>query len=129
MAGPIVYVGTHAIKEGKADLAREGAREMAEFVEENHPRFLYFQLNVSDDGREMVVVQVHPDEESMALHMELAGEKIQAAYEYLDETIDLQIFGDPSEEFTAQIQQMAMGAPLQIHRTQFGFSRLSVAAV
>ena len=125
MAGPLIYVGKHAIKKDKEDLARAASQELARFVEENHPRFLHFQLDISDDGREMTVLQVHPDEESMGLHMQLAGERIAAAYEFLDKTADIQIFGDPSEAFTAQIHQMAMGAPVMIHRTEFGFSRLS----
>jgi hypothetical protein len=129
MPGPLIYVGKHAIKEDKGDLARAASQQMASFVEENHSRFLHFQLNISPDGREMTVLQVHPDEESMGLHMQLAGEKIKAAYEFLDKTTDIQIFGDPSEAFTAQIHQMSMGAPVTIHRTEFGFTRLSAVRV
>lgn len=129
MAGPLIYVGKHAIKEGKVDVARSASQQLASFVEDNHPTFLHFQLDISSDGREMTVLQVHPDEESMGLHMQLAGDKIRAAYEFLEGTTDIQIFGDPSEEFTAAINQMSMGAPVNIHRTQFGFSRLSALRV
>lgn len=129
MAGSLIYVGTHAIKDGKLEVAMQASRELAKFVEENHPRFLHFEISFSDDGAEMRVVQVHADEESMAVHMQLAGEKIAAAYEFLDGTTDIQIFGDPSEPFASNLQRMAMGAPLTINRATCGFSRLSEVLV
>ena len=75
MALPLIYVGTHTIKDGKLEVAKQASRELAKFVEENHPRFLHFEISFSDNGAEMRVVQVHADEESMALHMQLAGER------------------------------------------------------
>ena len=124
MTGPIIYVGTHGIKDGKLEVAKQASQDLAEFVEANHPRLLHFEISFSDDGSEMLVVQVHPDEESMALHMQLAGERIAAAYEFLEGTKSIQIFGDPSEPFADNIEQMAMGAPLTINRASYGFSRL-----
>ena len=77
-----------------------------------------------DDGRQMTVLQVHSDEDSMMLHLHLAGEKIAAAYEFLSGTTAIDIFGDPSSELTTTINGMAGDAPLRIHRPQHGFSRL-----
>jgi hypothetical protein len=77
----------------------------------------------------MRVLQVHADEESMALHMQLAGERIAASYEFLDRTTGIHVFGDPSEAFTGRMLQMAMGAPVTITRADSGFSRLSNVSV
>lgn len=129
MAGPIVLVGFHAIKEGQLEIAKRASRELVTFVEENHPRLLHFAIGFSDEGDEMRVLQVHADEESMALHMQLAGDRIAAAYEFLDRTEAIQVFGDPSEEFTGKMLQMAMGAPVTITRADSGFSRLSSVSV
>ena len=129
MAGPIVLVGFHAVKEGKLEIAKKASRELVTFVEENHPRFLHFAIGFSDEGDEMRVLQVHADEESMGLHMQLAGEKIAASYEFLERTKAIHIFGDPSAAFTSKMLQMAMGAPVTITRADSGFSRLSSVSV
>lgn len=73
----------------------------------------------------MTVVQVHPDEDSLTLHMELAGEKIAAAYEFLEGTTGIEIFGNPSDALVDRIRQMAMGAPVSFRRADCGFTRLS----
>lgn len=75
------------------------------------------------------ILQVHPDEQSMGLHMELAGDKIAAAYGFLEGTKSIHIFGDPSEAFTERMLQMAMGAPVTITRADSGFSRLANVSV
>jgi hypothetical protein len=129
MAGPIVYVGFHSIKQGQLEVARKASRDLVTFVETNHPRFLHFEIGFSEAGDEMRVVQVHPDEESLALHMQLAGEKIAASYSFLEGTTGIHIFGDPSEAFTSRIQEMALGAPVSITRADSGFSRLSSVPV
>ena len=124
MPGPIIYVGSHEIQPGKVELARAASEELANHLEANHPTYLKFQVSISDDGARMTVLQIHSDEESMMLHLQLAREKIAAAYEFLSETIAIDIFGEPSPELTAGITAMAGDAPLSIHRPQHGFSRL-----
>ena len=131
MAGPIIYVGFHRIKAGRLEDAKGASRDLISFVEANHPRFLHFEIGFSDEGDEMRVVQVHPDEESMGLHMQLSRERIAGAYDFLEGTTSILIFGDPSEAFTGAIHQMAMafGAPVTIARADTGFSRLSGVSV
>jgi hypothetical protein len=125
MAGPLIYFGTHVIEKGKVDIAREASQELAQFVEANHPRFIHFEIYIDEGRREMTVIQIHPDEESMALHMQLAGERIAKAYEFLEGTTNIEIFGAPSEEFLQRIKQMSAGAPLTFHTADAGFSRLA----
>lgn len=63
--------------------------------------------------------------------MQLSREKIAGAYDFLERTTSILIFGDPSEAFTANIEQMAMafGAPVTITRADSAFSRLSSVSV
>ena len=124
MPGPIIYVGTHDIQPGKTEVAHAASEDLAKHLQANHPSYLRFQVTISHDGRQMTVLQVHSDEDSMRLHLHLAGEKIAAAYEFLSGTTAIDIFGDPSSELTATIDGMAGDAPLRIHRPQHGFSRL-----
>ena len=79
MPGPLVYVGKHAIQEGKLEVARESSRDLAAHLEANHPREAHFEIAIDDARREMTVLQVHPDEESLKLHVQLGGDRIKAA--------------------------------------------------
>ena len=59
-------------------------------------------------------------------HMQLAGDRLARAYEFLD-TVGVRIFGNPSEPF----KEGAMGghADVSFHRPYAGFSRLAGVAV
>jgi hypothetical protein len=121
MPGPIVFVGTHRIHEGKLEIAKEASRELAEFVHQNHPRILHFEIYIDDEKREMTVVQVHPDEESLMLHMQLAADHFERAYGFLD-TVLVRMFGTPSEEFKAMV--MGSRERVSFESALAGFSRL-----
>jgi hypothetical protein len=126
MPGPIVFLGTHRIHEGKLDVAKEASAELAQFVRDNHPRVLHFEIYIDDERRVMTVIQVHPDEESLMLHMQLAGDRLARAYEDLD-TVAVRMFGNPTEPF----KEMTMGGPANVsfERPYAGFSRLVGVAV
>lgn len=122
----LVYVGKHAIKQGGVDEAREASKQLVEFVEANHERFLHFAISIDESSHEMTVIQVHPDEDSMLQHVQLAGERIRQAYEFLDGTTQIDIFGEPSENLISLVTQMSMGAPVAYHRPVAGFERYDV---
>jgi hypothetical protein len=126
MPGPIVFVGTHRIHEGKLDIAKRASADLAEFVRDNHPRVLHFEIYIDDGKREMTVIQIHPDEESLMLHMQLAGDRLARAYEFLD-TVGVRMYGNASEPF----KQAAMGGreDVSFERPFAGFSRLATVAV
>lgn len=126
MPGPIVFVGTHRIHEGKLDIAKEASAALAQFIRDNHPRVLHFEIYIDDATREMTVIQIHPDEESLMLHMQLAGDRLARAYEFLD-TVAVRVFGNPSEPF----KSAAMGGreSVSFETPYSGFSRLESVAV
>jgi hypothetical protein len=126
MPGPIVFVGTHRIHEGKLDIAKEASADLAQFVRDNHPRVLHFEIYIDDATREMTVIQIHPDEDSLMLHMQLAGDRLARAYDFLD-TVGVRMFGNPSESF----KDAAMGGRAEVtFATPYaGFSRLTGVAV
>jgi hypothetical protein len=124
--GPIVFVGTHRIHEGKLEIAKEASAQLAQFVRDNHPRILHFEIYIDDETREMTVIQVHPDEESLMRHMQLAGDRLARAYEFLD-TVVVRIFGTPSDSFKEAA--MGGGENVSFERAYTGFSRLALVAV
>src|SRR6266542_3546590 len=113
MPGPIVFVGTHRIHDGKLDVAKEASAELAQFVRDKHPRVLHFEIYIDDETREMTVLQIHPDEESLLLHMQLAADHLARAYEFLD-TVMVRMFGSPSDSFKEMV--MARGANVSFER-------------
>lgn len=94
-----------------------------EFVEANHQRIIQFAIAIDSANLEMTVLQVHPDEDSLMQHVTLAGERIRGAYEFLEGTTQIEIFGEPSEETVALLEQMSMGAPVIYQRPLAGFAR------
>lgn len=125
MPSPLIYLGTHAIREGKTDIAKEASRELGRFLQANHPSILHFEIYIDDAASEMTVIQIHPHEESLFLHLRLAGEKIAQAYEFLDATTKIEIFGTASAAVIRQVEQMAMGAPVSFKAAAAGFTRLA----
>lgn len=119
----LVYFGKHKIREEGLDQAIEASKQLVEFVEANHQRIIQFAIAIDSANLEMTVLQVHPDEDSLMQHVTLAGERIRGAYEFLEGTTQIEIFGEPSEETVALLEQMSMGAPVIYQRPLAGFAR------
>jgi hypothetical protein len=54
----------------------------------------------------------------------LAGERIKAAYEFLEATTKIEIYGTPSDELVELIDRMRMDAPVRFNIAVASFSRL-----
>lgn len=107
MTETLVYIGRHTIKPGMLETAKTRTAELVEHLREHHPRVLHFGAYFELEPDALIIVQVHPDEDSLQLHMQVAGERIAAAYEFLDATTGITIYGNPSEAFVARLQQMS----------------------
>jgi len=127
MAEPFIFINTYAIKPGKADAYKEKFREVAEIVEAKEPRMLYFAHHESADGSEGTTVQVHSDPDNMAFHMELIGDRIRQAAEYLDfSSLDIRIYGSPSDAVLDQMRHLAgSGVSVTVSPAAVGFDRFS----
>lgn len=128
MSGPVIYVGTHTIRQAKLEAAREGSSALVEFLRANHPHVVHFGIYIDEPSHLMTVIQVHPDEESLFLHLRLAGEKIAAAHEFLEGTTGIDIYGTPSDSLVELVQTMARGAPVRFKTPDAGFSRMTQGA-
>jgi hypothetical protein len=130
MAEPFIFIGTHTIKEGKLEDFKQHFREFSKFVEENEPRLIHFELYINEDGTEVSVVQVHPDADSMAFHMQVGGEHFARAYEFLDTTKSIQIYGTPSDDLMERMKQVSLpGVPVIVKSEFAGFNRLPETGV
>jgi quinol monooxygenase YgiN len=121
----IVVVDTSEIGEGKLEELRRAVAELAEFVGANEAETISYQVFFSDGDRQMTVLQIHPNSESMERHMEIAG-PVFARFADLLVLRTIDIYGSPSEKVVDQLRRKAelLGtATVAVHDRQAGFTR------
>jgi quinol monooxygenase YgiN len=125
MSEPIVFISTHRIRPGMADAFAEYFREGFPAIEAAKPGTVLFQGYLDEAGEEVCVVHAFPDADAMDRHMEGAGERAQAAYEYL-EPRRFDIYGTPSPALLEALRRGAgAGADVVVHPSPLGgFIRL-----
>jgi hypothetical protein len=126
MNEPFIFINTYAIKPGRAADYEKVCRKVVEIADANEPRLLHFGFYINEEGTEGTTVQVHPDADSMAFHMQLVAEHINQAREYLDfSTMSVQVYGKLSDAVLDQMRQLAgSGVPVTIRTQSSGFNRL-----
>ena len=125
MTAPFIVRSVSRIHPGKAEAYRPVAAEFCRLAQEREPRLLGFHIYVSEDGGSEVVVQIHPDAESMQHHIDVMGEKVRETFAYTDFE-SLEIYGEPNEELKTWIPRVAEGIRFTHHPVHWGgFTRLS----
>ena len=84
MSEPFVFIASYGIKPEFLDSAAERLREVASVVEEQEPQLSAFLFYLDPDRSRAIVVQVHPDGDSMATHMAVIANHIAGAWDWLD---------------------------------------------
>ncbi|MBX7442240.1 MULTISPECIES: hypothetical protein [unclassified Arthrobacter] len=95
MYEPFVYLSTYTVRPGHLDEALEACREVAGLVESREPRMLVFQFFADEQGRQITVLQVHPDAESMANHMALVSEHLARSGSWIESFSNTTVLGQP----------------------------------
>ena len=103
MSGPLIYVGTYAVKPGSQEQARGRLAELVDFVETNEPRLIAFNTYLNEDGTTVSIVQVHPDSASMEFHMQVNARHFATAFDWLDASMSGQYFGPISDALAAEL--------------------------
>ena len=129
MPGPVIYVDTSDIRDGRLADVREGIARLAGVVEREEPRLVSYAAFVDEDEGRMTVVHVHVDAESLALHMEIGGPLFAGFAELvLLRTID--VYGPVGPEVRAALDAKARllgGARVRTHPLHAGFVRAPVS--
>jgi hypothetical protein len=122
VSGPFIFIATNRLKPGKLGDERVRVPGLVEFVEANEPRLLAFNEYADEEGTEVAVVQVHPDADSMAFHMEVVAERAAAAYaETVEATTGIEVFGAPSDAVLETLRRQAgAGVPLRVKPLHLG---------
>jgi hypothetical protein len=122
MTGPFIFIATNRLKPGKLDSEQKRLPDLIDFIQANEPRLRAFNEYANEDGSEVAVVQVHPDVDSMVVHLELIAERAAAAYaDTIDATTSIQVFGTPGGTVTDVLRRQAgAGVPLSIKPHHLG---------
>jgi len=122
VSGPFIFIATNRLKPGKLAEERKRVPGLIDFVEANEPRLIAFNEYVNQDGTEVAVVQVHPDPDSMAFHLDVIAERAAAAYaETVDATTSIQVFGMPNNAVLEMLErQTGAGVPLTLKPSHLG---------
>ena len=74
-----------------------------------------------------MVIQIHPDAESMQHHLEVLGREVRETADYSDFE-SLEIYGQPNEALLEWLPHVTEGIRFTLHPTQWGgFTRLQEA--
>ena len=115
MSGPFIFIGTHHVREGKLEEFRADAIALAALVEEREPQLLGFNFFFNEDEREATIIQVHPDADSLLVHMQVAAAQITEGTDELLETKEIQIYGAPNDAVLGMITQLTQaGVPISV---------------
>jgi hypothetical protein len=122
MSEPFIFIATNRLKPGKLDDERARVPGLVDFIVANEPRMIAFNEYANEEGTEVAVVQVHPDADSMAFHMEVVAERAATAYaETVDATTGIQVFGTPSTAIVEMLRRQAgAGVPLNVKPHHLG---------
>jgi quinol monooxygenase YgiN len=77
MSGPLIFVTTARIKEGKLENFKRFTKELLENVKAKEPQLISFNIFLNEDGTEMTSVQIHPDAASIDFHMKVLGQVLE----------------------------------------------------
>jgi hypothetical protein len=128
MPAPFIVKSVSRIHPGKAEAYQPVAAEFCRVAQENEPRLLAFHIYVTEDRSSEVVIQIHPDAESMQHHLQVMGEKVRETFAYTDFE-SLEIYGQPNEALSEWIPRVTEGIPFTLHPVQWGgFTRLGAGA-
>jgi hypothetical protein len=124
---PFIFIQTAPIKDGMLDGYRNDIAETVELVATEEPRLYHFASYINEEGTEQTVIQVHPDPESMRLHMQVAAEHIrERGPRNLDfSRMRIEVYGSPTEPVLELMRELAgSGVPITIKTLAAGISRL-----
>ena len=119
MSAPFIVRSVSRIHPGKADEYRPMAAEFCRLAEELEPRLLGFHIYVTADQSSEVVVQVHPDAESMLHHLEVMGPRVRETFAYTDFE-SLEIYGEPNEALAEWLGRASQGVTFNHYPAHWG---------
>lgn len=122
----IVYIDRSDVRSGKLDEVKTSISALLELVERNEPQLLGYAFYLDEQATRMTVLAIHPDAESMELHMDVGAPGFRR-FEGLIDLRSIDVYGTPSAKVREQLRQKAQmlgaGVRITIHEQHAGFAR------
>ena len=122
----IVYVDRSRVHPGSIDELKAGMSALAEFVRENEPDLLTYDVFFSEDESTMTVTHLHTTPDTLDFHLEVAGPEFAKVKDFITlESID--VYGQASDraiEMMRRKAEMLGTGEVRIHELGAGFHRL-----
>jgi len=127
MSEPIVYIDHSEIVEGKLKDLQEAVNGLVELFRAREPRLIAYHVYFSEDGKRMSILHVHPDSESLELHLTTFAPRAPE-FKELVRLLSIDIYGAVSDQVLLLINQKAVMLGIgnvRVHKLHKGFSRFS----
>lgn len=103
---PIVYIDTSSIRNGKLEELKVAMKGLAAFVEANMPQLMSYGFFLDETQRQMTVVAVHPNSESLEFHMDVGSGEFRK-FAHLIDLSKIEVYGRVSEGVLKRLHQKA----------------------
>ena len=127
MSQQIVYIDTSEIREGKLNELKTAMKALASFVEANMPRLISYGFFLDQDQRQMTVVAVHPDSQSLGYHLDTGAAEFRKFADLID-LVRIEVYGSITNVVRQRLEQKArmLGrGTVDLHEFYAGFVRQS----
>ncbi|WP_222914456.1 hypothetical protein [Natrinema sp. SYSU A 869] len=122
----IVYIDRSTVHDGEVEELKSAMGELVDFIEDNEPEILAYDVYFSADGDWMTVMHMHADQASLDFHMEVAGPKFPPIGEFIDlEFID--VYGHVSDDLIQRLKDKASelgSGRVSVHELHRGVDRV-----
>lgn len=106
MSGPLIFISHSKVKPGKLEAYQAHSKEATELVESEEPRMIAFNFYASEDETDVSTVQVHPDSESLDIHLKLFAERLRDRVSEALDTYEINVYGRPNDAVLEFLGQM-----------------------
>lgn len=127
MTDTIVYVDRSTINEGQAAIVKDKIQDLVRFIDQREPQLVGYQFYFDEDAGRMTVIAVHPDSDSLELHMEVGRSAFAGFADFIDMQA-IEVYGEPSprvmELLEDKAEMLGDAGRVEVHSPQGGFMRL-----
>lgn len=131
MTEPIFYIDRSTIRDGAFEEVSRRIEELVEFISEQEPQLIAYDFYFDERGRNMTVVSVHPDSDSLRFHLEVGRSAFQKFADLID-LYSIEVYGRPNEEVLSLLEDKAAmlgeDGGVEVHERRAGFLRVGAGA-
>jgi len=126
MSEPIYYIDRSTIRQGALNEVSRRVPELVDFIKEQEPQLIAYDFYFDQHRETMTVSSVHPDSESLKLHMEVGRSAFQEFADLID-LYSIEVYGQPSDEVISLLEDKAAmlgdNGVVEVHDRHAGFLR------